>query len=326
MSRGGQAGWAAGLGLAMALAAGAGGSAQPRQAPPQAADPEANVVEALVITARHPAPAWWRVRKGDSEVWILGILDTPMPPPVTWRREALEQHLKGANGMIVGARLHAGLEDLFGLFQLYGQLRSKTPMEEALPPDLRARFAAERTALGKSEERYAHWRPMIAGLVLLRDARPEGSEDVGRQVGAAARRLGIRGRPAGEYDFIPFARTALASMTPPREAQCVAAALDDAEAGTEALRRAAEGWARGDVETALTAPRRFDRCLLLMAGGPDLWRRSTDDMADAIVQALATPGHSVAVISLRRLLAKDGLVESLKARGLTVEADAAEAR
>jgi hypothetical protein len=314
----GRAAWAAVLGLAMAAQAGA----QPRPAAP--ADPEANVVEALVITARRPAPAWWRVKKGGSEVWILGVLDTPLPPDVSWRREALDEHLKGANGLIEGARLHLGLEDLFGLIRLYSLLRGKTPMEEGLDPDLRARFVAERVALGKGPERYSAWRPMIAGSMLLRDARPAGSADVGRQVRAEAGRLGVAARPAGEYDFIPFARTALGSMTPPLEAQCLAAALDDAEAGPAAMRRAAVGWARGDVETALTAPRRFDRCLLLMAGGPDLWRRSTDDMADAIVHALETPGHSVAIIPLRRLLAKDGLVESLKVRGLKVEADAVE--
>jgi hypothetical protein len=72
------------------------------------------------------------------------------------------------------------------------------------------------------------------------------------------------------------------------------------------------------VGAALQAPRRFDRCLLLMAGGPELWRRSTDDLADAIVSGLDKPGHSVATVSLRRLLAKDGLADTLKARGLTV--------
>jgi hypothetical protein len=99
---------------------------------------------------------------------------------------------------------------------------------------------------------------------------------------------------------------------------CMAAALDDAEAGEAAYRRAAVGWTRGDVAAALKAPRQFDRCLLLMAGGPELWRRSTDDLAEAIVRALQTPGHTVATVSLRRLLAKDGLADTLKAHGLRV--------
>ena len=299
-----------------------GVAAAPR---PNAADPEANIVEELVVTARHPAPAWWRVEKDGATVWILGAPDAPIPPDLTWRRDDLEARLKGADSLIVGERLQANLSDLFGLIGLWTQLRSKAPMEDGLAPKLRARFVAERTKLGKGPEPYAHWRPMVAGQILLRDARPAGSLEVGRQIRAAANKAGVSVHPAGQYDLVPFARTALASMTPAKEGECLDAALEDAEAGAEAFRAAAVGWARGDVAAALKAPRHFDRCLLLMAGGPDLWRRSTDDQADAIVRALETPGHAVAVAPLRRLLAKDGLIDTLTARGLKVVGPADEA-
>lgn len=303
--------------LALAgLAAMAAAPAPPK--PPASADPEGAIVEALVVVARHPAPAWWRAEGPAGVVWILGVPDAPLPPDVTWRREELDQHLDGAGALLVGPRLQAGLGDLFGLIGLWSQLRSKTPMEEGLTPPLAQRFAAERQRLGKGPEPYAHWRPFAAGLVLLRDARPEGSRDVGRQVRAEAGRKGVDVRSAGDYDLVPFARTALASFTQESEGACLSAALDDAEQGAEAYRKAAEGWARGDVAAALKAPRSFDRCLLLLAGGPELWRRSTDDFADAIAQAASKPGHVVAVAPLRRLLAKDGLLDSLKARGLKV--------
>jgi uncharacterized protein YbaP (TraB family) len=285
---------------------------------PPSADPEANIVEELVVVSRHPAPAWWRVEKDGATVWILGVLDVPLPKEVTWRRKELDARLEGANGMITAPRLHAGLEDIFGLFNLFGMLRTKTPLEEGLDPALRARFVADREMLGKGPEPYAHWRPMVAGQLLLRDARPPGAVDVGRQAHAEAGRRGVPVKAAGAYDLVPFAKTALSSLTPASEGECLAAALDDAEAGEAVYRRAAVGWARGDVGAALQAPRRFDRCLLLMAGGPELWRKSTDDLADAIAGALDKPGHSVATVSLRRLLAKDGLADTLKARGLTV--------
>lgn len=301
----------AGLALGLVL------SGPGRAAPPPSADPEATVVEEFVVTARHPAPAWWRVEKGGSTVWILGVLDAPLPKDVTWRRDELDEHLKGASALIVGPRLHAGLEDIFGLIKLYGMLRTDD-MEAALDPTQRARFVADREKLGKGPEPYAHWRPMIAGQMLLRDTRPQASADVGRQVRAEAAKRGTPVKAAGEYDFIPFAKAALMSLTPASEGECLGAALDDAEVGEAVYRQAAAGWARGDVGAALAVPRRFDRCLLAMAGGPELWRRSTDDLADAIVGALDKPGHAVATVPLRRLVAKDGLIESLKARGLTV--------
>lgn len=316
--RGWATGAAIGAGLTLAWCAAAAAAAAPPRAPAPA-DPEAAIVEALVVVSRHPEPAWWRVEApGGGTVYVLGAPDAPLPPDVAWRRETLASRLEGADQLIVAPRLHAGLEDLFGLISLFGQLRSKTPMEDGLAPPLQARFAADRTQLGKGPEPYAHWRPFAAGLILLRDARPEGSRDIGRQVRAEAGRKGVAVKAAGEYDLVPFAKTALASLTPKSEGECLGAALDDAEQGAEAFRRAAAGWARGDVAVALTAPRRFDRCLLLMAGGPQLWRRSTDDLAGAIAAQAARPGHAVALVPLRRLLAKDGLIDTLKARGLKV--------
>jgi len=287
-------------------------------APPSPADPEAAIVEELVVTARHPAPAWWRVEKEGATVYILGVLDTPIPPDIRWRREELDARLKGADRLIVGPRLHAGLEDIFGLLGLWSHLRISGNLEDTLAAPLRDRFVADRLRLGKGAEPYAHWRPMVAGQLLLRDARPAGSSDVGRQIRNEAKRLDIVERAAGQYDLVPLARTALGSLNAEADEACLASALDDAEAGEDIYRQAALGWARGDISAALKAPRRFDRCLLLMAGGPSLWRRSTEDLADAIVRATDKPGHSVAIVPLRRLLAKDGLIDSLQARGLKV--------
>lgn len=305
--------------LALAVLSGGwtGAGAQPR--PGGLADPEANIVEELVVVARHPAPAWWRVERDGATVWILGVLDAPLPKDVTWRREELDQRLEGASRLITSPQLHAGLSDLFGLLKLYTMLRTSEPLEDNLDPRLRVRFVAERERLGKGPEPYAHWRPMVAGQVLLRDARPQGVIYVERQIRQEASRRGVTRQPAGEYDLVPFAKTALESLNASSEGACLWSALDDAEAGEAAYRRAAVGWARGDVAAALKAPRQFDRCLLLMAGGPELWRKSTDGLADAIAKALDEPGkHAVATVSLRRLLAKDGLIDSLKARGLKV--------
>jgi hypothetical protein len=300
-------------GVALALGLGLAAYA----APPNAADPEANVVEELVVVSRHPAPAWWRVEKDGATVWILGVLDGPLPKDLTWRRQELDEHLKDASALLTGPQLHAGLGDIVGLFKLYGMLRTQD-MEASLDPRSRARFVADREKLGKGQDRYDHWRPMIAGQMLLRDSRPEAVAEVGRQVRSEAKKAGIPIKPAGDYDLIPFAKAALTSLTPVSEGECLNAALDDTETDPAVWKKAAAGWARGDVGAALTAPRRFDRCLLLMAGGPELWRSSTDDLAGAIAEALGKPGHAVATVPLRRLVAKGGLIESLKARGLTV--------
>jgi hypothetical protein len=299
-------------GLVLTLAA-----ATPASSPP-VEDPEANVVSEVVVNARTPGPAWWKVADADTTVWILALPDAPLPPGVTWNRAVLERRLKGANVLLDSSKLTAGIGDLPGLIKLRAQLRSKTPLEQTLPPALRDRFVADREKLGRSAGRYAGWTPLIAGELLVGDSREErGWTRPARDIPGLARRARVPVRGSARYGAMPFMRTAVAGLTPAIHEQCLEGALDDVEAASRA-RPAAEGWANGDVRAALTAPRRFDRCVLLLAGGADLWRRVSKDQAEDIAAALQQPGHAVALVGLRRLLARDGVLDQLRARGLTV--------
>lgn len=290
-------------------------------AAPQVEDPEGVLVEPLVVSARTPGPAWWKVSDGDTVVWILATPDGPLPPGVGWDTSVVERRLKGATVLVDQVSMTAGLRDLPALLKLRGQMKSKTPLEAALPPALRARFVAARTRLGKPAKRYAEWTPLVAGLMLMNDSRggrwghPDG--DVRR----LARKARVPIRAAARYEAMPFLRTAMGGMTPAIQAQCLESALDDLDAGGR-IRPAAQGWARGDVQTALSAPRAFERCVLLLAGGADLWRRASRDQADAIAQAMKKPGHAVALVGMRRLLARDGILAQLRARGFTVSGPA----
>jgi hypothetical protein len=287
-------------------------------AAPPVEDPEANLVEAVVVTPRTPGPAWWKVSDADTTVWILAMPEGPLPPGVAWDPSVVARRLKGANSLIEGASMTAGVRDIPALLRLRGYLRAKTPLEQGLPSALRDRFVADRTRLGKPAKRYADWTPLAAGLMLMSDSRPKGRWGHAEQdVRRLAKKAKVPLRSGARYDAVPFLQKALAGLTPAVQQQCLESALDDIDDAGR-LGPAAQGWARGDVRTALTAPRAIDRCVLLLAGGADLWRRSSRDQAQDIAQALNKPGHSVALVSLRRLLARDGVLAELRAKGLTV--------
>lgn len=281
-------------------------------------DPEAVILEELVVRAKEPGPAWWRVSDADSTVYIIGVLEGPMPADIGWDRSVLEKRLKGAHSFLGGASMHAGLRDAPALIKLRSQLKSKTPLEETLDPQLRQRFVAARERAGKPARRYASWRPVVAGQLLLSDLNEkEGWRRVEPEIRAMAAKRRLKATSSARYEAMPFLRAAFASLTPSVERECMESALDDIEAPGRA-RRAAVGWATGDVETALTAPRSFDRCVLILAGGADLWRRASEDQAADIAKALDRPGKAVAAVNLRRLLADDGVIARLRARGLKV--------
>lgn len=285
-------------------------------------DPEANIVAELVVQAKEPGPAWWKVSDEDSTVYILGVGEDRMPPGVTWDRRFVDRRLKGANSLIVGTRvgLRGGFGDIPALLRLRKQMRSKTPLEATLPEPLRARFVAQRTRIGQPASKYANWKPFLAGLQLLGDAQggQKGATVVDAVIKTAKREKAKVVQPAN-YKAVPVLQQAMATLTPQMHDQCLDLALRDAEAPAGRSRAAAQSWARGDVAGALTEPRSFEKCLLLLGGGPDLWRRVVKDNATAIATALQKPGHSVAIVSLRPLLAEGGVIQQLEARGLEVE-------
>ena len=300
--------------IALAVAAPAAG-----QSPPGLEDPEAAIVEELVVVARERGPAWWRVKDADTTVYILGIPGGEIPAGLAWDRSLLERRMKGAHSLIVGTTLTARVRDVPALLRARSRMKSKTPMEETLPPELRTRFIAAREKLGKPAGRYAGWQPIVAAQFLVQDALAERrSTSVEQVVRGLARKNKVPLRSTSKYPLMPLLNAALAGLTPQVQADCMEGALEDVEAGKRRVLNAAEGWAAGDVSAALRAPRSFDRCVLALAGGAQFWRNTTRDNANDIASALGKPGHAVAVVNLRRLLAEDGVVEQLEAQGLTV--------
>jgi hypothetical protein len=71
-------------------------------------DPEATVVDELVVTNRAAGPAWWRITRGQSVVWVLGA-PRVLPRGFRWDTRPLNAHLAGANRVITPAVATANL-------------------------------------------------------------------------------------------------------------------------------------------------------------------------------------------------------------------------
>ena len=141
----------------------------------------------------------------------------------------------------------------------------------------------------------------------------------------------LRARPAPltwperetvKRDAAPVLKEFKAGLTLDVQTACLSAAMDDIEAGLEPANAAAQGWARGDVGAALKAPRGIEKCFLAVSGGPEVWRQGIEDQAAAIAAELERPGKAVAMVRLRQLIAKGGVIEQLEATGLDVDGPA----
>ena len=283
-------------------------------------DPEEAVVETLVVTAKVTGPAWWRISKGDSVVWVMG---TPlgMPRGFKWDTKYLDIRLNGAHQVITPSTGKANIFALPALLRLRGKMKSKTALEDTLPPDLKARFLAGARTLHQDPGRYDHWNALFAAFLMIADFRKSAGMDNFEPtptINRVVRGHGVRSKPAAVYKAMPILKEGVAEMNPELEQACLAEALGEIEGGTQRARHAAEGWARGDVRTALTAATGFDHCLNMFPEGAHLSRQAMADEANAIGAALAQPGTSVAILPLRPLLAEGGVLEQLRAKGYAI--------
>lgn len=306
------------------------GAQAQRAAPATAAplaDPEASIVEELVVVARDRGPAWWRVSDDDTTVYILALPDGPLPPDLAWDPSGLNRRLKGANALVGAQRTYRigfSFKNIGLLLSLRRSLRQKGTMEDDLPEPLRARFVAAREVLGKDAGRYAGWGPMVAGFLVLNDARSAGPrwKDPTDEIRKAARRLRVREREPEKHDAVPVLKEFQAGLTMDLQTTCLSAALDDVEEPVADKSAAAQGWAHGDVAAALKGRRNVEKCFLALGGGEAVWKQGVEDQAAAIAAELEKPGKAVAVVRLRQLIARGGVIERLESLGLEVEGPA----
>lgn len=283
-------------------------------------DPEANLVEELVVNARLPGPAWWRISDADTTIYVLGTLAS-LPKGAAWDRSVLERRLDGAFALILPPVGRAGITDIPAMLRLRGKLKSDQPLDAAAP-ELAPRLAKVRAQLGKKPDAYREWSPLGAGIMIAMDYQKTNRLDPGepeRAVGKLARKHRVKARPAGTYKAMPVVKAAVRDHSAEAGRLCLEGVLSEAEAGGGAARSAAQAWARGDVREAIAGPRNFQRCIRSLPGMVELEKRAMDDEIAALTEAMKTPGHAVALFSIRGLVAQNGLLDRMRAKGFTVK-------
>jgi hypothetical protein len=292
------------------------------QTPAQALDdPEADVVEALVVSAKLPGPAWWKVSDGDTTLYVLGTLHS-LPDGQRWDTSVLERRLNGAFALILPPEGKAGITDIPGLLALRGKLKSGQPLDAAVP-DLAPKLAQVRAQLRKGPDAYRQWSPLGAGVMIAGDYRKSAKLDPfepERTVGRLARKHGVKGRAVASYKLMPLAKAAVRDHSDAAGRTCLEGVLDEAAGGAGPSRVAAQAWASGDVRGAISGPRNFERCMRGLPGMADLERRGNQAELDALTAAMATPGHAVVLFPIRGLVAQGGVLDQMRARGFRVSA------
>jgi hypothetical protein len=283
-------------------------------------DPDEALVEELVVTARYPGPAFWRITRGEARVWVLGV-PSLAPKRQEWNRQLFGRYLAASDRVILpfnGLRVRLAGSPAAAVGYL--RLRSLRPFEAGRAPADQARFAAARERLGQPAGRYAVSHPLAAGLMLHNDwmeANALTTTDPAKLIRLLAREQG-KATVQRTYDLGPLLADLAQTPRAAGEA-CLAAVLDEVEEGAGAVREASRAWARGDVAGALAAERTWERCIAAAPGAAAFDARVKADLASDIRRALSTPGSDIAVVPLRPLLSEGGVLDRLRREGFTVE-------
>jgi uncharacterized protein YbaP (TraB family) len=293
------------------------------------ADQTQPVLDEIVVTAERAGPGMWHVHRGAASVWILGSI-SPLPRDITWRSRQVEQVLESTSQVLVQKPLEISVPRILWMLiadRKYLMVGGGKKLKDVLPPELHARFAAQRSKVTDDADKWERYRPIIAVAFLQQAAFHQVNLSMRLDLGAAMRALakkhGVRIeeiKVAGVSDMLE----ALKTMPAATERTCVEASLTTIESGLPRLVERAQAWAGGNVDRIENLPelKEVDACRTALDAGKgalDVIGRIRQTWLQNIEKYLRSAGTTIAVVNIDMLLERGGLMDQLRAKGYEVD-------
>jgi hypothetical protein len=285
-------------------------------------------IESIEVRER-PGPALWHLTRGNSEVWLLGMVGA-MPDDLDWNKAYVSELLDGARAILMPPKADIALTDIAWFLIWHGSelsLPRGQRLEESLPQDLRTRFVAVRDTVSDDVDDYRTDIPIRAAMRLQQDLRKKADLSFGEPrntVENLARRKRIPYAPVARFAAMDAVRELL-KLSPAQQHACLAQALEDVTWARGHADRAARAWAVGDIKTvkAHYSEWRLGNCIMgAVQKFSDIDGRNIAEYVSVIDAALDKPGKTIAIIYMGPLLRKNGVLERLQAQGIAIEGPA----
>ena len=295
----------------------------------------------VTVTGTQPGPGLWKVAKGDHVLWVLGT-QSPLPRRMQWHSTEVEDAIASSQEVIYAPSLGISVDgggffrSLLLVPKVYAARKNpdgKT-LRDVLPPALYARWLPLREhylGRGASEERM---RPLFAAGALWEEALDDNdlaaSGIVMPVIRSVVKAHGLRETSPKKMLKITDAKALLAEMEHAQleDTQCMQATVQRLEAGPGRLKARANAWAIGDIAAlrALPDTDQNGACADAAMESPALRKRGSDGIdaeverlwLEAAEKALAGNASTFAVLPIGNLLAGDGYLSKLAARGYAV--------
>jgi hypothetical protein len=298
----------------------------------------------VVVTGEQPGPGLWKVSSGDHVLWILGTL-SPLPKDIHWRAREVQAAIASAQEVIDPPHIKMDAKvGFFGKLRLLPSLvgvrdnPDHATLQQVMPAELYSRWVALKTKyFGAGRGRNIEtWRPIFAAIELwnqaIRKAGLSRSDITGDVVRDAAKRAGLQPIEPNYTIEIDDPRAAVKEFKQGSmdDLDCFRKTLDRVDSDLDAMAVRANAWATGDVDALRRLPDVDQReaCIAAVTGTDiarergivDLPERVQNAWVDAASAALAKNRVTFGRLPIMDLLAKDGYLAKLKAKGYMVEA------
>ena len=274
------------------------------------------------MPSKVPGPAMWKLTRGTGVVWVMAVLDEA-PAGLSWDDRFFKQTLKGANVLITpGAASFS--HDGEARYRRGSRLPLGTTLQGRISPATYSRLV-ETVAREKALklDAYTGFTPEHAGAELYDSVlawhRIDGDIPQVAQASALAAKAEIPVVPALRFDGDETTDRLLTLGAAGNEA-CLVGYLDGIDYDLASLPKVVDAWAQGDVTNVSLVYHDTPSltCDQQAPGWNDTVADAETRMAQTIDDALAQPGHSVAVMRFSQLLHKGGILDQLHARGVEI--------
>ncbi len=279
----------------------------------------------VVIAAHVPGPAMWKLTRGASTVWVLGVLEQT-PKDLTWDNRRLRRILKESNVLILpgattvsDAAFHQW--DVDSRYHLGDTLSQHTSLE--VQYRLEQRLEAEHMDGTRFSAGLNFVKAARAGAnlhVAVRDSHHILAYQIVKDVQAlpeAALLLSVTPYTVSD-DYLG---EGLLHLSRAGDDACLDDYLSDIDWDLNVLPTAAHAWATGDIATLqkdYRAPPGLVCNLLVPQWKQDYETYNIEATAKTLNDELQISGKAVALVPMGDLLRKGGVLDRLQAQGVEI--------
>lgn len=315
-------------------------SANPPAAPADAMETAPPAPAEILVVGKRPGPGLWKVSKGDHVLWVFGTY-SPLPVKMEWRSHEVEAIVAQSQEFLsppmaspdIGVlRMATIVPFAIGI----NNLPDKQTLADVLPAPVYQRWLTAKAKYLPSKDDMERTRPILLADRLYWAALDKSGLESSRAVRETINKLVkqhklkvTRSEMKVPVDS-PVKLVRDFKKSPLEDVACFTKTLDRLENDIDALRVRANAWAKGDIDVIrkLDFADRDAACasailsssvLKDQPGFANLDKRMQDLWIANVEKSLATNKSSFAVLGMKQILATDGYLAALRAKGYSVE-------